>query len=154
MQSSWKYLFLLSLLHAAYGNFEKEDVSSISSGLSFGRCRGYCQQSVNATNNPVQLSAMKQPNFADLSFPPLRQTFPFSLTQWEELLALVPPKVFSRLGDTIGCPGCADGGIEWIQIDWKDGSKRVTFESERAIKGIEGLIEKLRKMREEYLPQF
>ncbi|UJR08183.1 hypothetical protein I4U23_012456 [Adineta vaga] len=154
MQVSWQYLLALSLLSVVYGNFERKDVRSISSGLSFGRCRGYCQQSINATINPIQLIATKQPNFAQESYPPLRQSFTFASNQWEELLALLTPQVFSNLDDTIGCPGCADGGIEWIQVDWNNGSKRVIFESGQAIKGIESLIEKLQKMREEYLTQF
>jgi hypothetical protein len=58
------------------------------------------------------------------------------------------------LYNRIGCPDCADGGAEWIQVDWIDESKRVTFENGRMVEGIEKLIEKLRQMREEYLGQF
>jgi hypothetical protein len=153
MQASWQYLLLVSLLAVAYGQFNSKDIRSISSGLSFGMCRGYCQRSINITSNPVRLVASKEANFAQKPYPPVKQQYPFSSTQWDELVALVNLNTFTKLGDTIGCPGCADGGIEYIQINWADGSKRVTFESGRAIKGFEGLIEKLRQMREEYLTQ-
>ncbi|CAF4279798.1 unnamed protein product, partial [Rotaria sordida] len=48
------------------------------------------------------------------------------------------------LDDRIGCPGCADGGIEWIEVNWSKESKRVTFEYEALINGIEELIKYLR----------
>ncbi|CAF3999893.1 unnamed protein product, partial [Rotaria sordida] len=49
--------------------------------------------------------------------------------------------------------GCADGGIEWIQVDWADATKRVTFESGQLFKGLEGFIVNLQQMREEYVAQ-
>ena len=154
MQASWQYLLIVSLVTVAYGKYETEDVRSISSGLSFGRCGGYCQQSINATLHPSQLIASKKANFDETSYPPLQRQFPFSSNQWTQLVSLLNSKVFTELDDTIGCPGCADGGIEWIQVDWIDATKRVTFENGRNIKGIEELTEKLQQMREEYLSQF
>jgi hypothetical protein len=153
MQASWQYLLVISLLTVAYGQFDTKDIQSISSGLSFGMCRGYCQQSINMTSNPIRLVASKEANFAQKPYPPVKQQYPFSSAQWNELVALVHLNTFTKLGDTIGCPGCADGGIEYIQVNWINGSKRVTFESGRAIKGFESLIEKLRQMREEYITQ-
>ncbi len=58
--------------------------------------------------------------------------------------------IFQSLDDRIGCPDCADGGAEWVQIDWNNGNKRVTFENRQTVKGIEKLIEKLREMRQIY----
>jgi hypothetical protein len=114
-------------------------------------CHGYCQSSINITSNPFQLIVSKQPNFAQKDFPSLQQQFPFSSNEWNQIISLLNSKIFTASDDTIGCPGCADGGIEWIQIDWIGGTKRVTFESGHVIKGIEGLIEKFQQMREEYL---
>jgi hypothetical protein len=153
MQASWKYLLIVAFLTVAHGQFETKNIRSISSGLSFGMCRGYCQQSINVTSNPSRLVASKEPNFAQNAYPSVQRQFPFSSAQWQQLASLVNAKTLTALGDTIGCPGCADGGIEWIQVDWTAGTKRVTFESGHAIKGLEGLIENLQQMREEYLDQ-
>ncbi|CAF1253394.1 unnamed protein product [Rotaria sordida] len=153
MQVSWQYLLVVSLFTIVYGQLDTKNVRSISSGLSFGMCRGYCQRSINITSNPIKLIASKEPNFDQTLFPPVKQEFPFSTNQYEELISLVDLNSFTTLLDTYGCPGCADGGIEWIQVDWTDGTKRVTFESRRLVKGIEGLVVKLREMREEYVTQ-
>lgn len=154
MQVSWQYLLLISLLPVIYGSFERQDIRSISSGLSFGRCRGYCQQAVNITLNPLQLVAVKQPNFAQATYPVLRQQHSYSSSQWDELVSLVNAEALTSSADTIGCPGCADGGIEWVQVNWADGVKRVTFESGATIEGLQALIEKMQQMRNEYLSQF
>ncbi|CAF1504123.1 unnamed protein product [Rotaria sordida] len=153
MQISLQYLCIVSLLTVVYSQFETKNVRSISSGLSFGRCRGHCQQSINITSSPPELVASKQPNFPQESYPPVQRQFPFSSTQWEQLVSLLDLETFTALDDRIGCPGCADGGIEWIQVDWADATKRVTFESGQLFKGLEGLVVNLRQMREEYVAQ-
>ncbi|CAF1156089.1 unnamed protein product [Rotaria sordida] len=150
MQTLWQYLVIVAIFAVAYGDFNTKDVQSISSGISFGMCRGYCRQSINVTSNPLQIMVAKEANFEQKPYPSIRRSFSFSLNQWKELISLLNLNVFEALGDRIGCPDCADGGAEWIQVNWTEGSKRVTFENGRAIKGIEGLIEKLRQMREEY----
>jgi hypothetical protein len=127
------------------------NVRSISSGTSFGMCRGYCQQSINVTSLPSQLTATKQANFAQPTYPLVQRSFAFPAPQWDQLIGLVDLKTFQALGASIGCPDCADGGAEWIQIDGTDGNKRVTFENGRTVKGIEALIEKLRQVRNDYL---
>ena len=51
--------------------------------------------------------------------------------------------------ETIGCPDCADGGAEWIEIKLANGEKhKVTFEYMNApsafknyISGLRGLLE-------------
>ncbi|CAF3689426.1 unnamed protein product [Rotaria sordida] len=68
------------------------------------------------------------------SYPPVQRQFPFSSSQWEQFVSLLDLETFTALADRIGCPGCADGGIEWIQVDWADATKRVTFESGQLFK--------------------
>ena len=153
MQTLWKCLLIVALLIVVHGQLEIKNVQSISSGSSFGMCRGYCRQSINVTSSPLQIVASKEANFVQKPYPPVQRQFPFSSIQWDQLVSLLNLKTFTALDDILGCPDCADGGAEWIQVDWTDGTKRVTFESRQAVKGIEDLIEKLRQMREEYLTQ-
>ncbi|CAF1237034.1 unnamed protein product [Rotaria sp. Silwood1] len=76
-----------------------------------------------------------------------------SASRWEQLVSSLNLKTFLALDNTIRCPDCADGGAEWIQVDWLDGTKHVTFDYGRTIDGIEDLIKKLRQIREEYASQ-
>jgi hypothetical protein len=152
MQSiCWHFVVLtLSVLMVNGEQIENKDILSISSGTSFGRCVGYCRQSINIMSNPSQVIVSREANFNQGSFPPINLKFPLNSTEWIDLVSLVNLDIFQSLDDRIGCPDCADGGAEWVQIDWSNVSKRVTFENRQTIKGIEELIEKLREMRQIY----
>lgn len=138
---------------AVHGNVITNQIHSISSGLSFGMCRGYCRQAINITSNPLRILASKEPNFEQNIYPPIQKPFLITSNQWDSVSSDVKLNIFQSLGDTIGCPDCADGGAEWIHIVWTTGNKRVTFENGRAIKGLEALVEKLRQMRQQYTSQ-
>lgn len=146
------FLFLTFSLAIVNGQQTKnQDILSISSGLSFGKCIGHCQQSINATSNPPQVIVSRLANFAQASYPPVHVKFPFTTTEWNDLVALADLESFQLLDERIGCPGCADDGVEWIQIDWINGNKRVAFERRQMLKGSENLVQKLREMRQFYL---
>ena len=147
-------VLLVALIAFVDAQVEIKNVRSISSGTSFGMCRGYCQQSINLTSLPSQLTAAKQANFDQPAYPLVKRSFAFPASQWNQVIGLVDLKTFRALEDRIGCPDCADGGAEWIQIDGTDGTKRVTFENGRSVKGIEALIDKLRQLRNDYLARF
>lgn len=53
-------------------------------------------------------------------------TMPDSL--WLTLINSVSLRAFNTLPESIGCPGCADGLVEWIEIETSTSSHRVTFE--------------------------
>ena len=144
-------LIVIVLIAFVEAQVEIKNVHSISSGTSFGMCRGYCQQSINLTSLPSQLTAAKQANFDQTAYPLVQRSFAFPAPQWNQVIALVDLKTFRALDDRVGCPDCADGGAEWIQIEGTDGMKRVTFENGRPVKGIEALIDKLRQLRNDYL---
>ncbi|CAF1589294.1 unnamed protein product, partial [Adineta steineri] len=122
----------------------KNNILSIASGTSFGMCIGHCRRSINITSNPYALIALKEPNFAQTEYPTVQQQYPISSDEWQKLISLIDSRSFQALDDTIGCPDCADGGAEWIQINWLNKNKQVTFEYGKLIQGFEGLINELR----------
>lgn len=128
-------------------------IVSISSGTSFGKCLGYCHRSINITRNPLELIALKEPNYPQSAYPIVTKRNSFSLNQWNEILDLIHSKGFRALDERIGCPDCADGGAEWIEINWPDISKRVTFEYGKSIEQFQELVEFLRNLRTKYLDQ-
>ncbi|CAF3952062.1 unnamed protein product [Rotaria sp. Silwood1] len=155
MQSVGWLIFVLALLVLVVNgeSVEKSNVLSISSGTSFGRCIGYCRKSITVTSTPPQVSISKKANFNQASYPPVYAKLPLTSSEWISLVNLVNLETFQSLDDRIGCPDCADGGAEWLQINWANGSKRVTFENGKTVKDIEKLIAKLRQMRQAYLSE-
>lgn len=57
------------------------------------------------------------------------QEFPTTDKQWRNLTNLINFEKFNLLPDVIGCPGCGDGPIWWIEISDGFRTKKVTFES-------------------------
>lgn len=142
-------IILLPIIHGA--QLGRKDIVAISSGTSFGFCIGYCRRSINIKPDPYKLIARKEPNFPQDEYPPVVKQNSFSSAEWKNLINLVSPRGFRALNETIGCPDCADGGAEWIEIKWPSVTKRVTFEFGKTIKGFNGLVEALRKLRKKYV---
>jgi hypothetical protein len=73
-----------------------------------------------------------------------------SIQEWDSLIESVNMDSLLSLDDIIGCPDCADGGGEWIEITKVDMLKRVTFEYGKTVEPIQSLIEKVRVIRERF----
>ena len=53
---------------------------------------------------------------------------------------------FLEMQETIGCPDCADGGAEWLELGFEDLVKRVTFEYGNEPGEFENIIPALREL--------
>jgi hypothetical protein len=63
----------------------------------------------------------------------------------------VDTAAFRELEGVHGCPDCADGGAEWIQVETAD-PMRVTFEYGVDLDGIEDLQAEIRELRGRFEP--
>ena len=63
---------------------------------------------------------------------------------------MVDVAAITRLEGVHGCPDCADGGAEWIEIDTGSGPIRVTFEFGDTLPGIGPLQAEIRALRERF----
>ena len=52
---------------------------------------------------------------------------------------------FFILEERIGCPDCADGGSEWIEILANNKTYKVTFENGETLKGMDKLLKLVRE---------
>lgn len=97
-------------------------------GTQYGECIGYCVKSIELHAAKVVFSAS--------GWHPTKQLAPVrleaSLTQEDRttLLHLLANASVEALPAVIGCPDCADGGAEWVELPEHkpDNFKRVTFE--------------------------
>jgi hypothetical protein len=76
--------------------------------------------------------------------------FPLALGDWRRIRALVDPAALKRLEGVHGCPDCADGGAEWIQLGAGNDSVRVTFEYGATLAGIAPLQAEIRALRDRF----
>lgn len=130
-----------------------EDSIIINSGTSYGECFGYCIYELEIDNGDASFTVgdwYPTPNYPELN---IEENLNEDI--WNHLLDLVDFDYFQSLDDVYGCPDCADGGSEWIEIIYNGVSKQVTFEAYTNIAppGMEELTIMLRDMRDGYWEQ-
>ena len=146
------YLLIMPLLFlfvACENDYKKVEVNDIAikTGIFFGMCGGYCKSEVEIVNRDVVFIAS---SWSNPSYPDTMLNGNISIQEWDSLIASVDMDSFLSLDDIIGCPDCADGGGEWIEITKVDTLKRVTFEYGETVESIQSLIEKVRVIRERF----
>ncbi len=138
------YLFLL---FSAFTCQKQSDVLPeaifIRSGSSFGMCVGHCitDSEINSQEIIVVRKAWRS-KIADKTCQRV-----ITSQEWESLVSLLNFDTFKQLPATTGCPDCADGGTEWIEIIYGEQIKKVTFEFGKNIPEIAEFTEKVRKIR-------
>lgn len=105
----------------------QQPVTAIRSGTSFGHCAGYCTDQLDVAGRRAhyERTAWRGPN--ETTPPPQRFDFDLAPTTWEELAQLAAHAQIAALDSVIGCPDCADGGKEWIELTVGGVTKRVAF---------------------------
>ncbi len=113
---------------------------TIKYGTSFGMCVGFCRNEITISQNNVTLVRRKNATNESKTC-----TQSLSSEQRQQLINKIDLPRFFVLEERYGCPDCADGGAEWIEIE-QDGKKhKVTFEYRREPEAVKAYIEDLRQ---------
>ena len=124
-----------------------DGVSTIRTTTSFGFCLGYCRTILEVTAEGMVF--IEEPTRqADL--PRVVRTAPISAEEWRGLVEAVDRAALEALPPTVGCPDCADGGAESVEViatDWRD---QVTFEFDASLPQLQPLLSRLRPLRERF----
>jgi hypothetical protein len=126
---------------------EKPAITRIATGSSFGMCAGYCRHEITLTQNLLK-SVQQGTRSGDL--PEKTAEEPMPQSEWNAIIASADWESFKKLPETIGCPDCADGGAEWIEIQYGDSVKKVTIEFGANVPEMQPLLDKLRPIRERF----
>ncbi|EGG42145.1 Hypothetical protein Nlim_0984 [Candidatus Nitrosarchaeum limnium SFB1] len=113
----------------------------IKTGTNSGHCIGYCSKEFIITPEKITYTESGR-DVSDKT-----KDIPFSKSNWNELVDLIDVQKFNSLPDRIGCPGCADAPVEWIEITFGNKTKRIEFENGDDIPEINKLISVLQKIR-------
>lgn len=116
----------------------------IRSGTSYGFCIGYCERVLELKGTAVTYTMRD-----------IRQQLPdkvcnatISASEWNNLAAKADLTALQKQPERLGCPDCADGGAEFLEIQQGDQKYRVTFEANKTIPGFDELVVALRQKRE------
>lgn len=119
----------------------------IRSGTSFGYCSGYCSKTLELTANRAVFTSSSRDQ---TKYPTKTCAGTVSTATWATLKAALTNTGFSQESETIGCPDCADGGAEFIEIEQSGKKHRVTFEYGKTVPGFGKLVMTLRDEREKF----
>ena len=129
---------------------ENRNIISVSSGTSFGECMGYCVRTLEIENLSLTYTVS---GYDPVNYPVLSVESTLSGGEWNTIAALVDFKELQSYEDVIGCPDCADGGAEWVQVETSEGLKKITFDYGDTLSAIQPLINHLRTLRTKYESQ-
>lgn len=146
----WKILLvfavaIFSFISCAVST-KKREILSVKHGSSFGMCNGYCFKENTYTPEDFihNEKAFGRTNPKD--FPEKMDSISISPKEWEDIISKIDLEKFYAEQETIGCPDCADGGSEWIEIATTDKIYRVTFEFGQPSEGLKSIYSALRKL--------
>jgi hypothetical protein len=117
-------------------------------GTDGGRCAGYCKSEM--TFKPGLLECLDESPSNPEGYPPKSKRFPLSDRDWHEITRTISYHDLVSLPERIGCPGCADEGLEWVEIkESGTESKRVAFSYHRSPPNLEPGLKVLRRLSEQ-----
>ena|SRR5690554_4911237 len=147
-----RLIFICLLAGIVLSCDKKEDddvqIKQISYGTSFGMCVGYCKSDILLKLGFVTYSRSGWNDTVET----ITYTEALADESWNSYKKGLKPNDFFKLDETIGCPDCADGGAEWIEIEVVSGKKhRVTFEYMNEPKELKNYVMGLRKQNEKFI---
>jgi hypothetical protein len=120
------------------------DIKSINYGTSFGECLGYC---INQMELNEELAKLRIKGWNELgSLPDIECTRTLGSHEFDNILDSIDLTSFLALDEVIGCPDCADGGAEWLEIRYDTSFHRVTFEYMNEPKAIANVVPIMREL--------
>ena len=119
-------LILISVILSSCSNeMIFSNISEVSYGTSFGMCIGYCKHDMMMKNDKTTFNCSGWVE----QYPLQSNTINTNTVMFDSLKVNIKIKDFFELPEIIGCPDCADGGAEWIEIIMANGEKhKVVFE--------------------------
>lgn len=125
------------------------EIVKIIHGTSFGHCRGYCTKELSFAGSKAIFT---KSSVDSTRFPLVSEEIAFSKEEWNKLLEKVDVDSFFALQERYGCPDCADGGSEYIEIITKNSTKRVTIEYGSSNDELGEFLLLLRQLRQDKIP--
>lgn len=138
----FSFLLVFTNCEKEYKSAYPEAVEYIKYGTSFGECLGYCRKNISVTGSEITFHKSGwgfQEELPDISF-----TENIDAIYWNKLVQNNDFGDLLQLDSIIGCPDCADGGAEWIEIKKKKENHKIVFEYYNEPEPIRELIGYLR----------
>ncbi|MEQ1755130.1 MAG: hypothetical protein ABL973_13475 [Micropepsaceae bacterium] len=140
-----------SVASCAEGPTQSSRIDRLVSTTSFGMCVGYCRTRLEITPDAAVL--LREPGGrGGTTLPTQRFKVTLSPAEWQDITRLAEATKFDGLPAVIGCPDCADGGAESLEISGSGGTKSVSFDHGADIQPLQPLLDHVRALRSKLTP--
>ena len=119
-----------------------EGPDAIRFGTSFGFCGGYCESEIRVEPGKLSFTA----SGTRQNLPEIKAEIDLPDSSWKALLTAFDSATFHGLDSVLGCPDCADGGKEWIEIQGAGSARKVAYEARKSLPGLEEFQLRLRSL--------
>ena len=143
-------LFLAAMIGCQSTPADLSPEAVIRTGTSFGFCAGYCNTELEIRTAQARFTRTGRDPQQN---PPQVTQVELTSAQLARIRSLAGSVAFADLKDVYGCPDCADGGAEWVELDTGALRKRVTFEHGAGPPELQPLLQELRPIRERLQPR-
>lgn len=115
----------------------------VRTGSYAGMCIGYCDH--ETVIEPGLIRSVSRSFSEKKKYPEVKMKYSITKKDWDELKNFLDAKVLAAFSGRIGCPGCVDEMVEWVEIEFSDGTKKsVAYNEGNAPPLIEALLQKIR----------
>jgi hypothetical protein len=144
-------VILVAATSAACGTSptEADSVAAIRTTTSFGFCIGYCKATLEIRAQDMVLT---EESTRGEPLPRRQRSAAISAEEWASLVGAVDRARIESLPERIGCPDCADGGAESLEVVGSDWQRRVEFEAGASIADLQPLLGRVRALRARFPP--
>lgn len=140
-------ILAFGLITASSVMFSCKSELTIARGTSFGKCQGYCNKELVVAASSITYNEWQnggQPR------PKTRKEEGDQSASLKELADGFNLSQFYKMDKTIGCPDCADGGAEWLEVKKGKNTTRVTYEYGKAPENLKVAAEKLKGLQQKF----
>lgn len=129
-------------------------VRKVSYGVSGNFCIGYCSTHLEVTQDAFLLTRSAAFSSDEQILPTISANALNNEESWNSLVKLIDFASFELLPDKLGCPGCADGPIYFIEVHYEQKIKRIEFGNESDVVEIKTFHEQLKAISDEQTTKF
>jgi hypothetical protein len=101
---------------------QRPKVVRVRMGTYAGMCIGWCDSETTIDSKSIVV-VNKSPG-DPRRYPELKMTTSITKQDWNDVLDSVDASVLSAMNGRTGCPGCADEQVQWLEVEFSDGTKK------------------------------
>ena len=97
-------------------------VVRIRTGSYAGMCIGWCASETIIEHGSIRRFSRafsEKKKYAEM-----KTKYAITKREWDDLQNAIDANVLAAFTGRIGCPGCADEMVEWVEVEFSDGTKK------------------------------